>query len=331
MTLRLLIVTCFLCHTVVCYSSQYLVVTGHIERADAALLNAARTMPSFTRGDTQAPQIRVIFNSELIECSPKGWRSFTYYDLVSKTMKTESRPTNALCAAAVPDGIQHLRVEVTLPGYQTYSKNIASLAVGPFSQTMVDLGTVTLVRQPLPTVEHILLLRTDAGTFRFQVAIHNTLPQSFLIREILLEGKGSAAPTCFEPFRYTYDLGDAFIVTKVEARKRVLLGKLYELTGVHRFYVKVRGTLTNECPGTSATLSLTMPVEVVLPATHWTVLEMQVPARIAIKNDLAQSTAEPSTNVRVMPKSVSIDPMFFYHFSFQIGDGVSIHGFYDGN
>jgi len=181
------------------------------------------------------------------------------------------------------------RIEVTLPGFKRYSRNIPGLefrsaGAGPLLKAQrytssVDLGIIDLTTSQLPQVAQVILSTGADGARRFDITLRNSLKNEVLLKEVTLEASrlGTAEHCCCPPMAI-FAVSSALVINTAGS----VTGSFEERLHSKDYRIEAKGEIDFDPCNHMRLLSLTLPTEVSLPGDQFTIIQILMPARMRI-------------------------------------------------
>jgi hypothetical protein len=213
------------------------------------------------------------------------------------------------CVAVTPARPRAVRLEIQSPWHKPYSKNFSRIKRR--GNIRLAFGAIQLTRLPLPDVLAVIVENDDTPRDIYAVTIRNPLANSIHLERLEIETVLEGTKGCLVAVPALYAVLDEVELTAAAASKAQGRGQ-FEVVGTDATnrIVGLTGTVTMlECRK-RATMHLTLPVSISIPAKDTVQLRIAVPRTLKMR---PQTGSPPWVNRREIPVNGFEEIRFRFH------------------
>jgi hypothetical protein len=236
---------------------------------------------------------------------------------------TFNTPAGTLCSGNVRSGTTSARIQIRTRGYKVYAINIPQLTFD-HGVTRVNIGTISLTKSELPSVQKILASESQEGRHRvFELTLLNKQSRDILITGLSVSAsrRGDGMRCCCPPLAIFEISDDLKVVGGGDGTLRAD-GTYQEKTHGQDHVFRVTSQIEIfTCDG-STTLELSLPVSFVIPKNSYSAIQVILPETFTIKGSryhFYEKVKDP--NLKPRPEAETGQLSQFDGFSFTLSTG----------
>jgi hypothetical protein len=208
-----------------------------------------------------------------------------------------------ICVFQAEEGLHDLLVQIKVPGYKRFSRNVVSFRVKKQSEVL-DIGTAVLAKSEIPQIKEITVAKQAPSpivgqrgalhkddqrdqTYRLRIVLQNSAKKSFFVTGIYFQARMPGASCNTASPEIDVSLGDKIAVEAKGGDTSKIVGSVLDKSDDRKLYVlsAAGGIHGSVCSG-GVSFELNIPAGFVLPADEYVTVNLYLPQQFELKPPL---------------------------------------------